>query len=408
MSVYNVSADDVYRPSFFELIAADRLVPSLQPAVNHLILLISRRLPFFPFSLFSRYQPEVFYTLLFLLQRHYLRLYDSTFAENFYGLKRLHVTLPAAFRYSPQSSDIQHIFGQQSTVSPPGTQAASLTPVLSSLSPQQRTASLVLTVLLPYIRTRLDVLYTALHHNITADGFQALPSASPFPLLSRLERAFTASYPWLHAAVEGVSFVYQLRYLLELGLFFGWGLERTGLVVRRMGADDMQKAAQTAAAASSSSSAASLDAIWLSSAHQSLLSRLRSLLSSLSLSLSSSAKYALLLSLLAFRFIDWMQTHGPAADSPSTRLAAPAARPLASLPVPPPPPAPLPARDGIPLPADTAICPLCQRLRTNAAASCSGYVFCYPCIFAYVNEYRQCPVTKQPCKLEQIRKIYDT
>ncbi|KAG5462310.1 MAG: hypothetical protein BJ554DRAFT_5381 [Olpidium bornovanus] len=65
-----------------------------------------------------------------------------------------------------------------------------------------------------------------------------------------------------------------------------------------------------------------------------------------------------------------------------------------------------PHPDGVPLPDDRIICPLCLRRRTNATAASSGYVFCYPCIYRHVNVYGECPVTKLHCDTEGLRKIY--
>lgn len=45
------------------------------------------------------------------------------------------------------------------------------------------------------------------------------------------------------------------------------------------------------------------------------------------------------------------------------------------------------ANDGLALPADGKICPLCTQLRTNpAVVATSGFVFCYTCIFHYVDQ----------------------
>ena len=78
-------------------------------------------------------------------------------------------------------------------------------------------------------------------------------------------------------------------------------------------------------------------------------------------------------------------------------------------PIPPPPPAPRPAIDGVPLPEDRSVCALCRKKRSNPAmAACSGYVFCYPCIFPFVDQHGCCPVTRLPCTLEQVRKLYQS
>ncbi|KAG8199651.1 hypothetical protein JTE90_009481 [Oedothorax gibbosus] len=73
---------------------------------------------------------------------------------------------------------------------------------------------------------------------------------------------------------------------------------------------------------------------------------------------------------------------------------------FASLPVPPPPKK---------WPCDTPleICHLCKKERTNdTALSSSGFVFCYPCIFRFVQENHKCPVTGYRSSLNQVIKLY--
>ena len=45
------------------------------------------------------------------------------------------------------------------------------------------------------------------------------------------------------------------------------------------------------------------------------------------------------------------------------------------------------AKEGIPLPPDQTVCPLCSQKRTNPSTlAVSGFVFCYACIFKYVSQ----------------------
>lgn len=47
------------------------------------------------------------------------------------------------------------------------------------------------------------------------------------------------------------------------------------------------------------------------------------------------------------------------------------------------------AKEGIPLPPDRAMCPLCSQQRANPSVlAVSGFVFCYACIFKYVSQVR--------------------
>lgn len=59
------------------------------------------------------------------------------------------------------------------------------------------------------------------------------------------------------------------------------------------------------------------------------------------------------------------------------------------------------------LPQDRTVCPLCHRVRRNPAMSCSGYIFCYPCLVPHVQRYGHCPVTGAAMTSEQIRRIRD-
>lgn len=73
---------------------------------------------------------------------------------------------------------------------------------------------------------------------------------------------------------------------------------------------------------------------------------------------------------------------------------------LISLPAPPPP-------SQWPCETPPDICPICKRKRTNdTALSSSGFVFCYPCIFKYVQETNRCPVTGYKSSLNQLVKLY--
>ena len=80
-----------------------------------------------------------------------------------------------------------------------------------------------------------------------------------------------------------------------------------------------------------------------------------------------------------------------------------------ALPPPPPPPPPTPSPEGLQLPDDAAVCPICRKKRTNPAmASVSGYVYCYPCIFGSIDQHGCCPVTRLPATVDQVRRLYQS
>ncbi|PHJ17575.1 pex2 pex12 amino terminal region protein [Cystoisospora suis] len=63
--------------------------------------------------------------------------------------------------------------------------------------------------------------------------------------------------------------------------------------------------------------------------------------------------------------------------------------------------------EGILLPQDESLCPLCRKPRSNPACIPSGYVFCYRCIVMYVRSHGYCPVTKLRVLEPHIRRIYE-
>lgn len=56
---------------------------------------------------------------------------------------------------------------------------------------------------------------------------------------------------------------------------------------------------------------------------------------------------------------------------------------------------------------ETNKCPLCLRQRINdTALGVSGYVFCYECIYSYVQNKKKCPVTSLPAGVDDLIRIH--
>ncbi|VDK66917.1 unnamed protein product [Onchocerca ochengi] len=56
---------------------------------------------------------------------------------------------------------------------------------------------------------------------------------------------------------------------------------------------------------------------------------------------------------------------------------------------------------------ETNKCPLCLQQRINdTALAVSGYVFCYGCIYSYVEQEKKCPVTSLPANVDDLIKIF--
>jgi hypothetical protein len=88
--LYNYNSGNPSQPSFIEMFLETQMIPSLKPALEWVIGILAQRYN----RLYSAldYLDEIFYGVVFILERHYLKHYDGSFSENFYGLKRVIVT----------------------------------------------------------------------------------------------------------------------------------------------------------------------------------------------------------------------------------------------------------------------------------------------------------------------------
>uniref|UniRef100_H2YD38 Peroxisome assembly protein 12 n=1 Tax=Ciona savignyi TaxID=51511 RepID=H2YD38_CIOSA len=94
------------------------------------------------------------------------------------------------------------------------------------------------------------------------------------------------------------------------------------------------------------------------------------------------------------QFIDWWFMEEDAGDlkevMAAPTISAPTNQPDTKIPVPP-----------------GKICPLCNRPRRNEATLLtSGYVFCYPCIYKYVEQHKRCPVTGYVTNFDHLIRIF--
>ncbi|KAJ8953642.1 hypothetical protein NQ314_007249 [Rhamnusium bicolor] len=79
------------KPSIFEIIAQKSLNDTLHPALQKIALFLANNFPQ-KFNWLNKYYEETFLVLNGFLQYHYLKYYDASFSENFYGLKRVLVS----------------------------------------------------------------------------------------------------------------------------------------------------------------------------------------------------------------------------------------------------------------------------------------------------------------------------
>lgn len=380
------------RPTFFEMAAAQQLPSSLRAALTYSFGVFALRRPFFHRVL--DYEDEFFALLMLVLETHSLRTTDASFSESLYGLRRraIDVRMETDNIRSDTSDRIHH----------------------SGLEKHQKVLSVVFLVVLPYFKSKLHTIYNKEREAtlqarlwghgderfddadysdgggnslVSTSGSDAEASART-RLMKRIQKVIGACYPWLHAGNEGLTFAYQLLYLLDATGFYSLGLHALGIHVCRATGQELMDTSSRISKIRSRERERLRGPPWLKALQGTLLSGAYTVL--------DYAQTGLIAAVFFFKMMEWWY------QSAEERMSAPTVYPP-----PPPPPPPKVAKEGIPLPPDRTICPLCSQKRANpSVVAVSGFVFCYACIFKYVSQYKRCPVTLMPASVDQIRRLF--
>jgi peroxin-12 len=176
---------------------------------------------------------------MLILEGHSLRTTDGSFAESLYGLRRksARLRLRKDSARKDSSEEVQH----------------------SGLEKRQRILSVVFLVVLPYFKSKLHAIYNKerearLRESLWGAEDQGFDEADFFTgddsivsrepsgneelsvrvqLATKIKKFIAVCYPWIHASSEGLSFTYQLLYLLDATGFYSLGLQALGIQVCR-------------------------------------------------------------------------------------------------------------------------------------------------------------------------------
>ncbi|XP_052187656.1 peroxisome biogenesis protein 12 [Diospyros lotus] len=380
------------RPTFFEMAAAQQLPASLRAALLYSLGVFALRRPFLHKLL--DYEDEFFALLMLVLETHSLRTTDASFSESLYGLRRraAKIKVKKDNTHSQLGNRIHH----------------------RGLEKREKVLSVVFLVVLPYLKSKMQSTYNKerearLRASLWGDsderfndpdfmdgGGESFVSTSSsdsevsvgIQLKKRVQKIVAVCYPWLHAGNEGLSFAYQLLYLLDATNFYSLGLHALSIHVCRATGQELMDTSSRISKIRSHERERLRGPPWLKAVQRALLSCMYTVL--------DYAQTGLIAAVFFFKMMEWWY------QSAEERMSAPTVYPP-----PPPPPPPKVAKEGIPLPPDRTVCPLCSQKRTNPSTlAVSGFVFCYACIFKYVSQYKRCPVTLMPATVEQIRRLF--
>ncbi|KAI3470692.1 hypothetical protein Pfo_027355 [Paulownia fortunei] len=378
------------RPTFFEMAAAQQLPSSLRAALTYSLGVFALRRPFIHKIL--DYEDEFFALLMLVLETHSLRTTDASFAESLYGLRRrgVKIKLKKSNLLTVSGDEIHH----------------------TGLHKRQKVLAVVFLVVLPYLKSKLQSIYNkereaTLQASLWGDSDERfddyagggnnsfgsrdssdIEASARARWIKRLQKTVGACYPWLHAGTEGLSFAYQLLYLLDATGFYSLGLHALGIHVCRATGQELMDTSSRISKIRSRERERLRGSPWLKAIQGGLLSCAYAVL--------DYAQTGLIAAVFFFKMMEWWY------QSAEERMSAPTVYPP-----PPPPPPPKVAKEGIPLPPDRTLCPLCLQKRANPSVmAVSGFVFCYTCIFKYASQYKRCPVTLMPATVDQIRRLF--
>ncbi|KAJ2321067.1 ubiquitin-protein ligase peroxin 12, partial [Coemansia sp. RSA 2681] len=335
-----LSGADSGKPSLFEIVAQHKMSDLIEPALRHLTSVYAHRYPRQLVRILNWHE-EAYAAVMLLVERHYLRTYGGSFAEHFYGTKRVRT---------------RKIRGD------------------SSLTRGDVWGSLALLVGLPLAKARLDQYYEKVSGGDAArllgsafaqteqSGYQSPDAGDASGLRRRLvswrlglKRLFKLYYPHANFIYHAATALYYIAYMFDRTNYNSPWLHILGLQVRRLSAADYRAMNERGAATSDLAAPA----------NGSPIRAVRNMVAYLLAGGLDFLKVLLPLSIFFYRFLEWWHR----SDFHKKVQMLP----------PPKPPMPLkPHPDGLAVPEDQALCPMCKEPRTNPAAAPSGYVFCYP------------------------------
>lgn len=345
-SVYSIG--DVYRPTFFELLAQDQLVESLHPAARFVAGALAESAPPRLAPLLARWE-LIYDSLILVLEWRHLRNHGASFGEHFYGLRRQEAAP------SKNLTALEEVELRRKREAAP------------NLKLRQQLASLAVLVLLPWVRRRCEARFR---------------EAERIPQRSRTtsQQVWVAVYPWIHAVGCSLAVAYKVLYLMDQTDVWSPSLHALRLTLVRHMPDPPGE----------------------EEGPQSVLERLTTAASALGSGALWSTIYLMQFGQWWFAREHLLQPYQPKKVPP----APPPRPPYQDVVL---PRAPSSAANNVGrlvlLPEDRTVCALCHRMRQNPALSSAGYCFCYTCLIRHVQDFGHCPVSGRAMKVEEVRRV---
>ncbi|KAL4892270.1 Pex12 amino terminal region-domain-containing protein [Aspergillus ambiguus] len=283
---------DELKPSLFELLAEQQLSDLLPPSIRYILAVATHRHPRYLLRVLNSYD-ELYALLSLVVERYYLRTFGGSFTENFYSLKRERVLLT-------KNGEIP-----RAQIGAPGPVRDSL-----RLRSADVWKNLLVMVGIPYLKRKLDEgydIHAAPHASLIASGGPRYDPSDDLPPHPSLKQRFLHAYKWflrnvypsVNAAYYFSILAFNLAYLFDNSKYSSPFLWLIGTRIRRLGSADHKAIAAALDPPSAPSSAGS--------PRSRPGSGLLGLLSPQNLypQLLTSLRYFLPASIFALKFLEW-------------------------------------------------------------------------------------------------------
>lgn len=347
------NASSIY-PTIFEILSSDEIDDLLSPSVRYIVAnLVARNPNKWTIKINNWFDEWFMLAAKLAIESHYLKNWDATFIENFYGLKRIDGTNPVLLNALRKNPPVE---------------------IPLRLRDAQRRVVLFEKVVAPYLTGKLELAYSKLLANTLVQRPPSENESWTTRVLRTLQALFVKYYPLIK----------KLIFILNLGtkLYFLSG--RTGsttvldfvfkIQYARLSKYDYERNANKNSIPSPKgiSRPPKLNRSALLSLYQRFLSGGGEVL-------KSSASQLFPAFIFMLRVFQWWT---------SQDISGEIQRKLNSIDKDIPPP-PLPHEKN-----EDGTCRICKGPIQNPAAIGTGYVFCYPCILEYLPQHEgRCPVT---------------
>ena len=330
--------DEVPKPSIFDLLVQENMNSLFRLSFKHCFKWITKYSAFLKRS--EKFSDEIYLIFHSSIELLYLKVYDSLFSENFYGLRR------------------------------------------HSLTDKKRILSVVLSIIFPYCKAKLDDLFEKLEKNL--DEPQSItPSKKKskyFLIEKKIEQIILKFYPFFHLLWSSFFWLYRFRFMFGLSDFHSPLLSILGVkLVYNLKNNIYQKP----------------------NILKKILINFNNLITNL---------------LYFIQFLKWYQDdqENRSFSNEFNVFTTPLKNVINSnstqdLDLIPPPvlPEKIAKNNFFKNQNNFELCPLCTKKRTNECVLyVSGFVFCYPCIFKFIKAHNRCPITSYPCSTKDIIRIF--